>query len=82
MKSNLQNLVTGMIFVIAFTITTSCAITVSDGHPPRHRQRVVWIAGVQYRQAYYLQDNDVVIVNQEMVKQKPRHENHGRRKGH
>lgn len=82
MKHIIQKTISSLIFIAVITVTSSCALTVSENHPPRHRQRTVWISGVSYRQVYYVQNNDVVIVSQEEIKHKSKHGNNGKHKGH
>ena len=82
MKNSLQKAIASLTLVVAFAITTGCTMIVSDSQLPRHKQRTVWISGVQYHQAYYVQNHNIVVVSQEMVQPKPKHWNRGKHKRH
>ncbi|PKN80859.1 MAG: hypothetical protein CVU48_00630 [Candidatus Cloacimonetes bacterium HGW-Cloacimonetes-1] len=71
MKHYFQKLAYSMAMLIFLLVTSSCALIVSEPVHPRHRQRVIWIEDVSYRQVYYIHNNNVVIVSQEPEYHKP-----------
>jgi hypothetical protein len=82
MKRMIQGTLYTIILLVMLTITSNCTINLTDNHPPKHKQRTVWISGVSYRQVYYVQNRNVVIVSQEVIPQKKKHWDNGKHKGH
>ena len=74
MKHKFARIISGLFMLVFITITTSCAVVVPAAHQPKqhhHKNRIVWVSGVQYRQVYYIENNNVVIVSQEKHNPKP-----------
>lgn len=75
MKNHFARIVSGVLMLVTITLTSSCALTVADAprpHNRHHKNRIVWVSGVQYKQVYYIENNNVVIVSQEKHNPKPR----------
>lgn len=87
MKNRFLSTLASLFLLALITFSSSCAITVAEkNHPPRHKNRTVWVNGVRYKQVYYVDNitQNVIIVNQtEVPKKPPKHnKNHGKHKGH
>jgi hypothetical protein len=86
MKTRILTMLASLLLLVFITLSSSCAITVAEQRPPRHRQRTVWVSGVRYRQVYYIDNTskNVIIVNQTEVPHKPpkHHKDKGKHKGH
>ncbi len=74
--------VMSLLFLLAFfTLASSCSVIVARPSRPRHKQRIIWVSGVSYKQVYYVQDNQIYIVSQ--VEANPKYkQNKGKKKGH
>jgi hypothetical protein len=75
MKHTIVKTISGALLLVSLSLATGCAFSVEGPMQPRHRSRVVWVSGVQYRQVYYLQDNNVVVVSQEPRYRRDRYNN-------
>lgn len=84
MKHYIQRLAYSVALMVFLLLTSSCVLAISEPVHPRHRNRVIWIEDVSYRQVYYIQNNNVIIVSQEPEYHKPHKnkKNKGNHKGH
>jgi len=83
MKRSIRKTIAALFLLIIMTVTSSCALIVTEAphaHKRQHRNRVVIVSGIQYNQVYYVENNNVVIVSQKEVEHKPKKPKHN--KGH
>jgi len=74
MKHKFERIISGLLLLVFITIASSCAVVVPAAHQPKprhHKNRIVWVSGIQYRQVYYIENNNIVIVSQEKHNPKP-----------
>ncbi|PKN72296.1 MAG: hypothetical protein CVU50_07855 [Candidatus Cloacimonetes bacterium HGW-Cloacimonetes-3] len=86
MRNRILSTLASLLLLVIIASTSSCTFnTVERKQPPRHKQRIVWVSGVRYRQVYYIDNvtNNVIIVNQikESNKKPKHHKNKGKHKG-
>lgn len=81
MKTQITKTISILFMLAFFMLASSCAVIVARPNHPRHRNRVVNISGVSYKQVYYIQDNQIYVVSQ--VEISPIHkQNKGKKRGH
>lgn len=83
MKRHFLKFIPGLLLLVFFTLSSSCVINTNKPPKPRHKERIVWVSGVSYRQVYYMKNNKVVIVSQKeetpkQPRQKKKHHNSGK----